>query len=273
MPRAAMLLSAALSCALLCACAAPKGMVRVPAGTAYVGTTLVDEDLEALNLGLPEPWYVDEHPYHPVHIPTFYIDRTEVTNAAYQAFIDANPLQRAPDDWSLRRFGPGRGELPVVYVSWHDADHYCRWRGARLPTEAEWEKAARGPKGTIYPWGNTFALTRANVSTGPFDRGRARPVGSLPEGASPYGALDMIGNVWEWVADDYAPYPGNLETVDAFGRGYKVTRGLSFEALGHFPPLAYRKVVAVSARASFRGYDHPTARLRDVGFRCVQDHR
>jgi formylglycine-generating enzyme required for sulfatase activity len=269
MRRAACLLAAVL----LAGCAAPQGMVRVKGGAFRMGTTLVDEDMEAVNLGLPEPWYVDEHPYHKVDLPTFYLDRTEVTNAAYQRFLEANPAQRQPDDWSLRRFPPGRGEHPVVYVSWFDADHYCRWRGARLPTEAEWEKGARGPKDNIYPWGNTWDPSKANVSSGPFDRGRTLPVGSLPAGASPYGALDMIGNVWEWVADDYTAYPGSSDDLDAYHEGHKVVRGLSFEAVGHYPPLAYRKVIAVSARSSFRGFDHPTARLRDVGFRCAVDAR
>jgi len=256
---------------LLAGCATPEGLVKVPGGAFYMGTTLEDTDLEAQSYGLPDPWYVDEHPYRRLKLPTFYLDRTEVTNAEYQAYVDAHPLATAPDDWSLRRFPPGRGAHPVVYVSWHDAEHYCRWRGGRLPTEAEWEKAARGPKANIYPWGNTFDPSRANLSTGPFDRGRTRPVGTLPKGESPYGAEDMVGNVWEWTADDYAPYPGSTDTAEGFGQGFKVVRGLSFEAVGHYPALAYRKVLAVTARASFRGYDHPTARLRDVGFRCAYD--
>lgn len=264
-----------LLCLALCACAAPQGMVKVRGGAFSMGTDMVDEDLEAIHLGLPEPWYVDEHPFHRNSLPTFYIDRTEVTNAAYKEFLDTHPEATAPDDWARRSPPHGLENNPVVYVNWYQADHYCRWKGGRLPTEAEWEKAARGPRALIYPWGNTFDPARANVSTGPFDRGRTAPVGSRPAGAGPYGTVDQIGNVWEWVADDYAPYPGNDEEVTAFGEEppFKVMRGLSFEAVGHYPALTYHKVVAVSARSSFRGYDHPTSRLRDVGFRCVRTTR
>ena len=249
----------------------PEHMVKIPGGAFYMGTDRVDEEEEALSFGLPEPWYVDEHPYHKVKAGTVYMDRTEVTNAAYRRFVDTHPEIDPPDDWSLRRPPAGKLNHPVTYVSWFHADHYCKWLGGRLPTEAEWEKAARGTGGGIYPWGNTFDPEKANFSTGPFDRGRSRPVGATPAGNSPYGLSDMAGNVWEWVDGDYAPYPGNEAQVDAFVEGFKAMRGLSFEALGHFPSTVYHKVVAISGRASFRGYDHATSRLRDVGFRCAQD--
>jgi formylglycine-generating enzyme required for sulfatase activity len=249
----------------------PKGMVRVPAGPFVMGTAQVDEDQDAVSLGLPEPWFADERPARTVTLPTFYIDRTEVTNRAYGTYIAAHPEASAPDDWSRRQVPPGKEDHPVAYVTWHHADHFCRWLEKRLPTEAEWEKAARGPDGLAYPWGNAFDRRKANVSKGPFDRGKTQPVGSHPDGASPYGALDMIGNVWEWVEDDYGPYPGNDTGVEAFHGGFKAMRGLSFEAVGHFPPPTYGEVVAKSARAAFRGYDQPAARLRDVGFRCAKD--
>ncbi len=259
-------------CLLLPAgCATPDGMVRVGGGSFYMGTDRVDEEMEAIGLGLPDPWYADEHPYHPVLHDTFFIDRTEVTNAQYQVFLDASPAEGAPDDWSRRRYPQGQGDHPVVYVNWIQANHYCRWKGGRLPTESEWEKAARGKKSFIYPWGNRFEPEYANVSSGPYDRGRARPVGSLPQGKSPYGAVDMVGNVWEWVDGDYKPYPGSSKEVSGYAEGHKVMRGLSFEAVGHHAPLQYLRVVTISARASFRSYDHPAARLRDVGFRCARD--
>ncbi|MFQ5509001.1 MAG: formylglycine-generating enzyme family protein [Leptospirillia bacterium] len=260
-----------LLCLLLTACAAPQGMVKVKAGSFGMGTDRVDDKMEALHYGLPEPFYVDEQPFHQVTLPTYYIDRTEVTNAQYQKFLALHPEIDPPDDWSRRHYPDGMGEYPVVYVSWYNAGHYCKWRGAELPTEAEWEKAARGPESFIYPWGNRFDPQNANLSSGPFDRGRAHKADSMPQGAGPYGALHMVGNVWEWVADNYAPYPGNTEDVTAFGEEppFKVMRGLSFEAVGHFPANQYARVVAISARSSFRGYDHTTARLRDVGFRCV----
>lgn len=262
-----------LLCVLLLpvGCATPDGMVRVGGGAFFMGTDRVDEEMEAINMGLPDPWYADEHPYHRVVLEPFFIDRTEVTNRQYQAFLEANPAESAPDDWSRRHYPQGQGDFPVVYVNWFQASHYCRWQGGRLPTESEWEKAARGKQSFIYPWGNRFESEYANVSSGPYDRGRARPVGSLPQGKSPYGALDMVGNVWEWVDSDYAPYPGSTEEVSGYGEGNKVMRGLSFEAVGHHTPLLYQKVVAISARASFRSYDHSSARLRDVGFRCARN--
>ncbi|MDH4228153.1 MAG: formylglycine-generating enzyme family protein [Nitrospirota bacterium] len=257
-----------------CATASGNGRVRIPAGPFPMGTATVDEMMEATNYGLPEPWYVDEHPLHEVRLPTFWIDRTEVTNRDYQKFINAHPEVHAPDDWSRRQYAPGKDEYPVVYVTWYHADFYCRWRGGRLPSEAEWEKAARGSGGRVYPWGDEFRPELANLSVGPFDAGRAHAVGTTPGGASPYGVLDMIGNVWEWVADDYAPYPGaDPEAAENFGKGHKVVRGLSYEPLGHFPGPDYRRVLEVTARASFRGYDPPNARLRDVGFRCAGSSR
>jgi iron(II)-dependent oxidoreductase len=250
-------------------CAVPKGMVKIPGGTFHMGTDMVDEELEALNLGLPEPWFVDEHPFHPVKLKNFFLDSHEVTNADYQAYVDANPKIPAPDDWARRNHPQGKANHPVVYVSWHHARHYCQWTGARLPSEAEWEAAARGDDNRIYPWGNTFNLNKANVSTGPFDRGRTRAVGTTPEGNGPYGNQDLIGNVWEWVDADYLAYDGNEDQVEGFSQNFKVMRGLSFEAVGHFMPRDYAKVIGISSRASFRGYDHSTAKLRDVGFRCA----
>lgn len=265
---------ALVGCLTLGACATvPKGMVKVPAGPFVMGSSQTDEDLEAVSLGLPEPWFADERPARTMTLPTFYIDRTEVTNQAYGAYVAAHPEASAPDDWARRQVPPGKEDHPVAYVTWHHAEHFCRWLNKRLPTESEWEKAARGPDGLAYPWGNAFDRRKANVSKGPFDRGHTEPVGSHPDGASPYGALDMIGNVWEWVQDDYAPYPGNDQPVEAFHGGFKAMRGLSFEAVGHFPPPTYGEVVAKSARAAFRGYDQPLARLRDVGFRCAKDGR
>jgi len=263
------LLPTALICLLASACAAPQGMLTINGGTFHMGTDRVDEEMEALGWGLPEPWYADEHPFHPVNLARFHLDVHEVTNAEYQLFVDANSHISAPDDWARKHHPRGKADHPVVYVSWQDAQHYCHWRGARLPTEAEWEAAARGEKMNIYPWGNSFNLQNANVSSGPFDRGRTRAVGSTPAGNGPYGHQDLIGNVWEWVDANYKAYPGSTDEVDGFSEGFKVMRGLSFESVGHFMPQDYAKVIAISARASFRGYDHPGAKLRDVGFRCA----
>ncbi len=240
-----------------CERAAPRDMVYVPAGPFLMGSAD----------GRP-----DEFPPHVVTLPAFYIDRYEVTVAEFAAFLNARgslwcDVAPCADVWAenpqshLRSVGngyrpaPGFERYPITWVSWYAARAYCRWRGKRLPTEAEWEKAARGPDGRRYPWGNTYEAGRANVGhaySGPL------PVGRFPTGASPYGALDMAGNVWEWVADWYAPYPGSSATSPFFGK-YKVVRGGSW----NHPP--------VDARTTARDIAHPARRLGVVGFRCARD--
>ncbi len=146
----------------------------------------------------------DESPQHKIWLGDFYLDRTEITNAQFKAFCDAtsriypnNPM------WDSGYF-LGKPDHPVVNITYEQARAYCAWARKRLPTEAEWEKAARGVDGQLYPWGNVWDPERANL-TGDESKAdrflRAAPVGSFAKGASPYGALDMVGNVWEWCAD------------------------------------------------------------------------
>jgi formylglycine-generating enzyme required for sulfatase activity len=183
-------------------------MVYVPGGTFQMGADEGDPDAET-----------DEFPQHPVTLAGFWIDQTEVTNAQFVAFLN----ERGNSGEGGRRYlTMGRGycqiqeddgeywvgraaDRPVVMVSWFGAEAYCQWAGGRLPTEAEWEYAARGPAGYIYPWGEdppTCELARYG------DCARSLfPVASLPDGASWCGALDMAGNVWEWVADWFGRYP------------------------------------------------------------------
>jgi formylglycine-generating enzyme required for sulfatase activity len=251
----------------------PRDMVRVPAGEFLMGTDLVDEEGEAVSLGFPYPWYEDEHPVRRLYLESFDIDITEVTHAAYAEFVKATG-HALPDPWRAGGGVPAdRAQHPVTHVSWYDANDYCRWRGKRLPTEEEWEKAARGPEGFSYPWGNEFDPARANLSRGPFLFGDTQPVGTRTDGESPYGAKDMIGNVWEWTDSWYLPYPGNPARHEPFGMRYRVTRGLSYIGVGHHPPEVYMKAVAVTARASYRSYDFPTSRVADVGFRCAKSAR
>ena len=166
----------------------PINRVYVPAG--------------AFTMGSPDgEGYDDEHPQHTVYLDAFWIDRTEVTNAMYQQCVNAGACQ-ANYNYGSDFNAP---DQPVVGVNWHDAKAYCEWAGKRLPTEAEWEKAARGTDGRKYPWGNqspNCSLLNYSAHSGACV-GHTTPVGSYPAGASPYGALDMAGNVWEWVSDWY----------------------------------------------------------------------
>lgn len=151
---------------------------------------------------------VDERPMHRVWLDAFYIDRTEVTNAQFKAFCDAtNRIYPNNPYWDSDYF-LGKPDHPVVNIIYEQARAYCEWASKRLPTEAEWEKAARGTDGRIYPWGNVWQEGLANLAgdnDGQDRFYRTSAVGSFPAGASPYGTVDMIGNVWEWVADWYDP--------------------------------------------------------------------
>jgi formylglycine-generating enzyme required for sulfatase activity len=188
-------------------------MVCVPAGEFQMGST--DADSDAGN---------DEKPAHTVYLDAFWIDRTEVTNAQYRACLQAGACS---DPGCLDESGLNAPDQPVVCVKFAEAEAYCRWAEGRLPTEAEWEKAARGTDGRRYPWGNEdLDCARANWLN---CVGTTSPVGSYPSGASPYGVLDMAGNAWEPVSDWYdLGYYGRSEARNPQGPAsgwYKVLRG------------------------------------------------
>ncbi|MCS6993603.1 MAG: formylglycine-generating enzyme family protein, partial [Anaerolineales bacterium] len=220
-------------------------MVYVPAGEFRMGR---------------ETGYIDERPVHPVYLDAFWIDRTEVTNAMYAQCVQQGACKPPMEFSSYSRRpnyydDPEYANYPVINVSWYQAAAYCEWAGARLPTEAEWEKAARGTDGRTYPWGNgSPSCFSVNYS---WCVGDTSAVGLYPAGASPYGALDMAGNVWEWVADWYDRYPGNNDENSDYGTQYRVLRGGSWSGMGRF------------IRAAFRGRGKPDYWNYVIGFRCA----
>ncbi|MCI0489127.1 MAG: SUMF1/EgtB/PvdO family nonheme iron enzyme [Blastocatellia bacterium] len=219
--------------------AVPEGMVLVASGTYIIGRDDGDE------LGKPA---------YSVDLPAFYIDRTEVTNAAYKAFIDATG-HKPPEGWEGGTYEEGQDEWPVTGVTWQDAADYAAWAGKRLPTEEEWEAAARGTDGRIYSWGNEFDSTRANIGTSGM-----KEVGQYENGASPAGALDMIGNVWEWTADEFKLYPNSPATPPNLDSGitYRVFRGGAYDG-------------GKIHTASYRGFDDGKKSFPKTGFRCAKN--
>ncbi len=238
----------------------PVGMVRVPAGPFTMGSNKEDTEGVTTEYGLTKPLYQDEHPAHAVTLPTFFIDQHEVTNDQYAKFIEVAGA-RPPGHWAAGKPPAGRGNYPASGMNWYDAERFCTWMGKRLPMETEWEKAARGTNGFEFPWGNEFDPKKAN--TGGSGLGDLAPVGSFPQGRSPYGVDDMAGNVWEWTADWYQPYPGGTFRSDAFGQKYKVLRGGSWGGAGHYA-LSY------FYRTSHRLNSEPEFGFPDAGFRCVK---
>jgi serine/threonine-protein kinase len=277
-------------------------MVLVPSGDFEMGSDAIWRWSESLRVGtLKLHPFPDLRPRHTVYLDAFWIDQTEVTAGMFRAFVEAtgyvttaeregygHPYKPGPReeewpdvagaDWQHPR-GPGskaQDDHPVVQVSWDDAAAYCAWAGGGLPTEAQWEKACRGTDARVYPWGNDFDERRGNfcdaqcpvtrwTSVRTFDDGYAftSPVGSYPEGASPYGALDMAGNVWEWTADRYdsryyasspAENPQGPQTGDQ-----RVQHGGAWIDAGRAGWLA----------CTARHATPPGNRADDLGFRCA----
>jgi formylglycine-generating enzyme required for sulfatase activity len=220
-------------------------MVYVPAGEFLMGSTDADPDAAP-----------HEKPQHTVYLDAFWIDRTEVTNAQYRKCVEAEACEE-PQCWAFDKYSAP--DQPVVCVSWDAAQAYAAWAGGRLPTEAEWEKAARGTDGRLYPWGDSAPdCDKANYL------GCAEtslPVASHPDGASPYGVLDMAGNAYEWVADwydedYYSRSPdGNPQGPDT--GDLRVLRGGSFFNLQGF------------VRCAARYWLYPLGGHRSIGFRVV----
>jgi len=237
-----------------------KEMVLIPAGEFIMGTDKTDPENTHQKIGTVKPLYLDQHPERKVTLDAYYIDRYEVTNKEYQQFIEAVQFPEYPSNWENGVYPEGKGDHPVTNVTWQEALAYALWAGKRLPTEAQWEKAARGTEGLEFPWGNEYVKGKANV--GIEDAKETVAVGSKTEDLSPYGVHDMAGNVMEWTMDWYLPYPGNTYAEPRFGKTLKVLRGNAFQKAGHYFLDAYRY-------AFNRTEVPPDEFFENVGFRCV----
>jgi eukaryotic-like serine/threonine-protein kinase len=236
--------------------AVPPSMVAVPAGEFIMGMS-ADDCLNECRKFLGDKCgngyrFKPEGPVHKVYLDAFYIDKTEVPQADYNRCVAAGKCQA-----NHKYDGVTPPRQPVVGVTWDDARSYCSWTGKRLPTEAEWEKAARGTDGRMYPWGNEFDGKKANYLV----EAKTAPVGSYPSGASPYGALDMAGNAREWVADwyqeDYYRQSPERNPKGPDDGEYRVMRG------GRWTPY--------ELRVSNRTLQYPPLQYDDLGFRCAGD--
>jgi formylglycine-generating enzyme required for sulfatase activity len=240
----------------------PEGMVTIPAGAYTIGRDAGSEL---------------ERPQHTVQLPAFLIDRTEVTNADYKKFVDAT-AHKPPVNWKDGAYDADRASYPVTGVTWQDAVDYAQWAGKRLPTEAEWEAAARGSEGRRYPWGNEWRASFANIGGASGGRSndkdypaQIKPVGQYPDGASQAGVLDLIGNVWEFTADKFDLYPNNPKRLSEIRIGpnkleikldpnktYRIIRGGAFDG-------------SEEHDASYRGLVDASQPFPKTGFRCVKD--
>ena len=276
-------------------------MVLIPAGEFLMGstTTTIEEWSKIDDCGPAKQCDLsDEFPQHAVMLDAFLIDKVEVSNGQYVKFVQAakhrvpvnpnGPQDRSRNVWEGGKVPPAAANLPVVNVDWHDAKAYCEWAGKRLPTEAEWEKGARGPDGQVFPWGPDWDRTLLNSASmwaaqdlmsyeawsGWWDAkgfelleaktlaGVLKPGGSFPGGASPYGVHDMAGNVSEWVADWVGPdfyqaSPDRNPTGPATGEK-RALRGGSW--YNH----------ANGTRAALRRDAFPNHRANTIGFRCAK---
>jgi len=271
-------------------------MVLIPEGSFIMGTREGDAKRECDEWNIKGTcgvfFFRDEEPVRNITLTDYYIDQYEVTNSRYAECVSVGACDPpyATSSYTQNSYygNPNFDNYPVVNVSWYDATEYCEWRGTRLPTEEEWEKAARGTDGWLYPWGNDFDKDKdgnkftelpANFCDVNCDQSWAKrphndgsattaPVGSFPNGASPYGVLDMAGNVSEWVSDMYGPYLNGVADVtsDYYGDTW-VRRGGSWHSLA--------SDMRVSRRDKDLPYPLDKLDVREiygrVGFRCVLD--
>ena len=240
-------------------------MILIPTGEFLMGST-EQEVIDAWHQndgGWKKEDYISSYPQRKIVLADFYIDKKEISNGDYKMFVEATK-RAVPSIWDDQTLNSP--SQPVVGVDWNDADTYCRWLGKKLPSEAEWEKAARGTDGRAWPWGNIWDPTKDNHGNGTgygFDESDGwkytAPVGT-ELGVSPYGVLNMAGNVYEWTADDFNAYPENDKYIqEDFEKGFKTLRGGAYD-----DGISEQRT---STRCGFRK-DYKDV---DVGFRCVRD--
>lgn len=231
----------------------PGEMVLIPAGEFTMGSNDIPQNVE-------EKDKYRCYPEQKVNLPAFYIDKYEVTNAEFLKFTQETGYMSEAEaenkSWKLFfGFDPAKENFPVVNVTWDDANAYAKWAGKRLPTEAEWEKAARGTDGRRYPWGNDWAVGKSNTYEA---GGQPKEVGSFESDKSPFGVYDTLGNAQEWTASWYKAYPRNKKRNPDFGEKYRVVRGASSSMRG--------KLYHIWDRTAY-----PPKALFGVGFRCAKD--
>ena len=242
-----------------------KDMVFIPGGEFIMGVDIPKDEQGRREVELTID--IDETPAHNVYIDGFYIDKYEVTNAQFKKFLKAtsrkslliDPVDKgATYNWKEDNYPEGQGDNPVVLVDFEDAKAYCEWKGRRLPTEEEWEKACRGDDGRKWSYGNEEVSGYANTRETNLKWSGA--VGSFPKDISPYKVFDMTGNIMEWTESQYMPYPGT-EMKIGFGGLEKVIRGGGW------------LIDLQSSRCSNRNITAPEKRHRMLGFRCAKDIR
>ncbi|MBV6433876.1 MAG: Serine/threonine-protein kinase PknD [Bryobacteraceae bacterium] len=245
-------------------------MMFVPAGAFTMGNTVEQAlaDCQKVRADCQKNWFSDEEPPHLVELDSYWMDQTEVTNAMYALCVKAGiciPPQQKNSSTHDDYYGNSvYDNFPVIHVNWGQANTYCEWAGGRLPTEAEWEKAARGMDGRVYPWGDTpptCSLTNFDPYSGNACKGDTTEAGSYENGKSPYGIYDMAGNVWEWVADwydssYYSTSPSNNPQGPASGE-YRAVRGGSWGNDGY------------GLRSADRNGRDPSNSNDVLGFRCA----
>jgi formylglycine-generating enzyme required for sulfatase activity len=236
------LITFALSILISCESVNPRGMVLIPEGHFTLGLNPQNNILQFMS---DKTSALNAQPEQQYFLEAFYIDKYEVT---YEEFIKFKPQSKYPSRQS---------NLPISGISWYEADAYCQWLGKRLPTEYEWEKAARGKDNRLFVWGNDFEKGTANFGK------QTKPVDTLEGDVSEYYIWGMNGNVSEWTANWYQPYPNSTLIDKNYGKQFKVTRGGAIHKREH-------GFIKQFALIPYRNMSPPNMRFRDTGFRCAK---